>query len=249
MHSAMSRLMAFLGDRGASIAYAVIGVFFTLVPEEIFRYGIVPCSWSDTACVIVNRLIVCGIIFSITKCCYYCYLGNRNSVTISDRTFSIKIEYADLLEIKGGLKVVSFDECFNTNVGERPEDVKPGSICGQYLTKYPIDDMQRLIKMAAINPSGKSLFNNLTSYDPGVIIQRGEFLLMSFAKLNDKGLGFFTYNEYLNCLNLMWKEIDCYHGTHDVYVPVLGSRIVRFDRELTQGPVGYYDFILPFESL
>ena len=57
---------------------------------------------------------------------------------------------------------------------------------------------------------------------------------MSFTKLNQHGLGEMTYTQYLECLQTLWEQIDIYHGTKDVYVPVLGSQIVRFERDLTQ---------------
>ena len=57
---------------------------------------------------------------------------------------------------------------------------------------------------------------------------------MAFAKLDRYGLGQMTYEQYIECLNNLWVQIDRYHGTDDVYIPVLGSHITRFDRELTQ---------------
>ena len=60
------------------------------------------------------------------------------------------------------------------------------------------------------------------------------FLLMAFAKLDKNGLGHLSYDEYIECLNKLWEQIDIYHGTSDVYMPILGSKITRFDKELTQ---------------
>ena len=57
---------------------------------------------------------------------------------------------------------------------------------------------------------------------------------MAFAKLDRDGLGHLTYEEYIGCLNMLWQQIDMYHGTCDVYIPILGSKITRFDKELTQ---------------
>lgn len=57
---------------------------------------------------------------------------------------------------------------------------------------------------------------------------------MAFARLDKAGLGKLTYEEYLECLERLWKETDLYHGTEDVYLPVLGSNITRIDKDLTQ---------------
>ena len=136
--------------------------------------------------------------------------------------------------INDGVKVINFDECFTTTVGNRPEDIKPASVCGQYLQKYPISDMQNLISDAGITPVGKSLFAQKDKYAHGTIIRRGDFLLMAFAKLDRDGRGILTYDKYLDCLEKVWEQIDLHHGTDDVYLPILGSRITRFEREFSQ---------------
>lgn len=219
---------------GTAIAGAIISAVFTVVPEEFFKFGIFNCNWSDTAIVFTNRLIVCVAVFFFACIGYYFYLKLRKAVEISDKAFSIKIEFKDLFSIPNGRKVIHFDECFTTTVGDRPMDIKPNSVCGQYLAKYPIEDMQSLIESAGLQPVGIAQCNNKPKYASGIIIPRGEYLLMAFAKLDKDGLGKMTYAQYVDCLDKLWQQLDLYHGTDDVYLPVLGSQITRFDRELTQ---------------
>ena len=59
---------------------------------------------------------------------------------------------------------------------------------------------------------------------------------MAFAQLDEEGKGkFFSHEEFLNCLSVLWKEIDKYYGQKDVCIPVLGSGITRMnDSSLTQ---------------
>lgn len=58
-------------------------------------------------------------------------------------------------------KVIPFDECFTTSVGNLPSDIKPTSICGQYLEKNPQIDMQSLIDSAQLKPSkSRSKYQN-----------------------------------------------------------------------------------------
>ena len=72
------------------------------------------------------------------------------------------------------------------------------------------------------------------SYELGTIVPHNDHFLMAFTKLDQDGLSRMTYNQYLECLNNLWMQIDKFHGTDDVYIPVLGSMITRFDKELTQ---------------
>ena len=220
--------------KGCVLAGGIISAVFTIVPEEYFQCGIVTCNWPDATIVFINRLFFCAAVIILACVGYYCYLKLRRAVSISDRTFLLKIEYKDLYKVKNGKKVINFDECFSVNVGRKPEDIKPGSVCGQYLEKHPIDDMQSLIQASGIQSYGVSLYNNKPKYISGTIIPKDDFFLMAFAKLDENGLGRMSYVEYLDCLDKLWEQIDLYHGTEDVYLPILGSGITRFDKELSQ---------------
>ena len=223
----------FIG-KGGTWAYVIMSGVLAFVPEEVFKYGIIHCEWSDTVIVIVNRLLLFLFLFSASNIIWYCSRKYRRSVTLSDRVITIKVEYGDICSIATGRKVINFDECFTTAVGDRPEEVKPDSVCGQYLKKYPIENMVTLLSQAGINPKGKSKFEGKNSYEPGILLPRDDYYLMAFAKLDRDGRGFHTYESYLRCLDKLWEQIDLYHGTDDVYIPVLGSRITRFEKDLTQ---------------
>ena len=220
--------------KAIAVAGGIISAIFTIVPEDIFKYGIVACNWPDAVVVCANRLIVCAVVIALSYLGYYLYFTYRRSVTISEKSNTIKVEYKNLFKVKKGKKVINFDECFSTTVGSNPENVKPGSVCGQYLAKHPINDMSDLIKSAGIQPTGESRYNSTPSYTSGTLIPKDDYLLMAFAKLDEQGLGRMTYDEYLDCLDKLWEQIDLYHGTDDVYLPILGSRITRFDKDLTQ---------------
>ena len=56
---------------------------------------------------------------------------------------------------------------------------------------------------------------------------------MAFAKLDEDGRGyFFSWDEYLHYLSILWNEIDKYFGQKDVRIPILGSGITRFGNKL-----------------
>ena len=232
----MNKIIKILKNDGSTIAFAIISALFTLIPEDAFTFGCIQCDWSLTAIIFTNRIIVCVVIFALANFVYYCYKKHRQSVSLSGKDYSVSIEYGNLFNIKQGWKVINFDECYSTNVGQNPEDIKPNSVCGQYLAQYPIkdDEMQALLSQAKVQPIGVSQCNNKPKYQSGTIVPLNDFFLMAFAKLNEKGLGGMTYEQYLDCLDTLWQQIDMYHGTEDVYIPILGSNITRFDKELSQ---------------
>lgn len=220
--------------KGCAVAGALISALFTVVPEDAFKCRFIGCNLSDTAIIVTNRVIVCIVVLALSIIGCYIYRCIRCSVKINNKTFRIKVVYKNLFKAKKGKKVINFDECFSTNVGDKTEDIKPRSICGQYLTQNPSQDIQGIINKAGVQPNGVSKFKSKNAYTPGTIIPNGDYLLMAFAKLDEKGKGNLTYEEYLDCLNVLWEQIDCHHGTDDVYIPILGSGIIRLGKDLTQ---------------
>lgn len=221
----------------SSVAFTVTTGIFTFVPETIFEkyrvFCVIPCAYNA----LVNRLLTLIVVFLLSVIFSSLWYRFRKSVTVKGPNYSIKIEYGDLFEMQECKKVIPFDECFTTHIGDLPSDINPKSICGQYLKCNPIDDMQALINRAQLHPSeGKSAFQEQVRYKSGSIVPHEKFLLMSFAKLDEVGLGgFSSYDEYLDCLSLLWKELDKHYGQMDVCIPILGSGVTRlWDSNLTQ---------------
>ena len=155
----------------------------------------------------------------------------RNKVSIKGNNYKITVEYGDLLKMKKCKKIINFDECFSTHVGTAPADIKPTSICGQYLTANPNLNIQLLLSNSHLKPlKSKSKYQGKERYESGRIVPNGDDLLLAFAKLDKNGLGrFFTRDEYLECLSVLWEEIDKHYGQQDVCIPILGAGLTRFD--------------------
>ncbi len=231
----MSKLKRLLINKGSSISYAIITAIFTILPEECFKFFLINENWSETANVVIQRIVVCVVIFVVTNWLYGVHCKKRKKVTISGKNFKIQVEYGNLLDVLDSKVIINFDECYTTNVGAEPGDIKPDSICGQFLKNHQINDIKSLIEKTGVKPTkGKSQYKGLDKYVPGTIVPYGDYLLMAFTKLDSYGLGRLTYEEYLECLNLLWKQIDIWHGTSDVYMPLLGGYITRFEKDLTQ---------------
>lgn len=234
----MKKLKQIFLNTGSSAAYVVLTALFTVIPDNCFLLWKMNDGWTDAVNILINRLLVCVFIFFIANVIYYCYRKNRKRVQITGNNYLIQIEYGDLLSISGGKIVINADECFTTDVGNMPACIKPNSVYGQYLNKNLGDlknNKTRLLKEYKIRPiEGKSEYKDKSRYAPGTIIPLHQFLIMAFAKLDKKGRGYLTYTDYLDCLNTLWEQIDLYHGTDDVYLPILGSKITNLDRDLNQ---------------
>ena len=211
-------------------ALSIITVVFTVVPETIFG----KCKLLPNACdevnVVLTRVLAFIPILVLSIIINHLYFCCRRSIRIKGNNYSIQVKYGDLFKMHACKKVISFDECFTTSIGELPSQIKPTSICGQYLANYPIQDMQILINNAQLKPvKSKSKYKSKERYESGKLIPNGDFLLMAFAKLDEDGLGRMTRDEFLDCLSTLWKEIDKHYAQKDVCISILGSGITRMD--------------------
>lgn len=228
--------------RGLLGSFAAFSVIITFLSESIFSNcciikkemieNIKCLSWINAeACnITIMKLAVFGILF-VVAFIISCVYSRTRKVKIEGNNYSIVIEYGDLLEKKDCQRIITFDECYTTTIGTGPSDIKKDTVCGQYLTKYPNLDIKALITASGIKPCRrKSKYKNSTCYEPGTILANGDDLLMAFTKLEPNGKSMkFTVEEYLKCLSLLWKEIDNNYNNKDVYLPVLGSGVARFE--------------------
>lgn len=230
-----------LFKKSFSYTFAIISAVFTIVPEAVFKkIMLIPkepfkhfiCKYITVSeiNVIINHILFVAIIWCIVTIIYGSYLYFRKKIIIKGDNYKIIVEYEDLFKIKNCKKVINFDECFSTNIGDAPSEIKSASICGQYLKNNPNLDIQSLIYNSQLCPlKSKSKYKSKERYELGRIVPNGEYLLLAFTKLDKKGLARLTRDEYLNCLKILWEEIDTYYCQKDVAIPILGSGLTRFN--------------------
>lgn len=225
-----------------SWAFGIVTAVFTIVPESVF--GIITWIPEKTIAsvkvfqavpsevnIVVTRLVFFLLVWALVFVLFSLIFWLRPFIDIKGDNYTLRVEYGDLLKKKICRRVISFDECFSTNVGNGPGDIKPTSICGQYLVQHPEIDLHKLIDDAKLKPQKKkSEYENRPRYQSGTIVPNGDDLLMAFAPLDENGRGvFLSRDDYLACLNTLWKEIDKYYGQKDVCIPLLGAGLTRFE--------------------
>jgi len=213
----------------ATIAVSVFSFVLTVIPEDMFKCIKLLKNFSNGLNIIFNRTILFLLFFLLTMILYKICISMKWWRTIKGKNYTIVVRYKDIFKIKSCKKVIPFDECYTTEVGEAPGEIKPTSICGQYLTKYSDINVQELIEYAKLKSKGKSKYKNKDKYESGVLVPNQDYLLLSFAKLDKEGLGRMTRHELIDCLALLWLEINKHYGQQDVCIPILGSGITRMD--------------------
>lgn len=216
--------------RSNTWAFGIISAIFTFVPETILEKYKLSTDYSDELNIILIRILIFIIVFISSIIINMLYLQFRRKVCIKGHNYSIYIKYGNLFKMRNCKKVIPFDECFTTSVGNRPSDINPDSICGQYLKENPIQDIKRLIDNIQLVPAkSKSKYQSKECYTSGKLVPNGDDLLLAFAKLDKDGLGRLSREEYIDCLSVLWKEIDKYYGQRDVCIPILGSGVTRIN--------------------
>ena len=205
---------------------------FAFIPESVFTQGFISVDYSPEWIIICNRLLTLLAVTILLGSVAFLYYICRRSVTICGNNYKIVVEYGDIFAKGDCNKVISFDECYSTKVGNNPDEIKAGSICGQFLMKFADVDFDNVVRNSGVKCSRRhSECHKQECYERGTIIPYEDYLLMAFAKLDANGCGFLSREEYLQCLDKMWKEIDIHYAMRSVAIPILGSGITRFNDE------------------
>lgn len=216
----------------------IITLAFTLLPESVFKEYVlidIPLLLDnpDTQNVLINRLLAIVVICIVVFVFMLLYLKFKKTCSIENSiyNYSITVERGDIFKQKNCKIVIAFDECFTTKIGDSIGDIKPNSICGQYLAQHTDLDINDLIIKSGRKPVGKSKYKQRPKYKIGTVLQNGDDLLLAFTRLDEEGRGRLTKKEYIKCLDLLWKEIAQYTDSNekDICMPILGSGITLFE--------------------
>lgn len=219
-----------------STTFAIFSGCLSFIPQDCFT-TLWSCTeqgsyWGET----INKLLLLLAIGTLTGITMFLWRYFRQRITIKGYNYEINIEFGDILDVKNCKKVINFDECFSTEIGRLPHQIKPTSICGQFLSKHTNLNLPSIIDSIGLKPSKKhSEYAGKVCYPSGSLLPHNEYLLMAFGKLNSDGRVNMTRKEYTDSLSKLWQEIDKYFDQSDVAIPVLGAGITRFkDTSLNQ---------------
>lgn len=160
-------------------------------------------------------------------------LLDKMKLSINNSTVTIKV--GDIFE-ESGLKVIAFNEYFDTQVDNKIISEK--TLNGIYL-KSKIEDVNALDELIEqdehLNSDGIKIDPNKTRiqgkkdrYKLGTIFQHDEYLLTAFSKFDNKNRANLHMNDYINFLLNFWNEVDIVYNGRSIVIPLLGSGLTRF---------------------
>lgn len=182
--------------------------------------------------------IYAGIIFATFLIIIYIVLwvcANRlKCIELTINNSKVIVKVGNLFQ-EEGLKVIAFNEYFDTLVNE--EVISSSSLNGQFIKQYVLDvdaldmairDSKHLSSPDRIRENNVARTQGKTQkYELGSIYKHDEYLLTSFSRFDKDNRAFLTMIDYINCLLNFWNEVDIVYANRSVIVPLLGTGITR----------------------
>lgn len=206
--------------------WSVIAVVSTLIAFVLLFYDIPEDCKKVTGLSSVLLIVIICIYFWISA-------NNLTKIEVNIDGSNVRIMIGDLFE-QEGLKVIAFNEYFDTHVDDVV--IAKNSLNGLYINKFYGNDFKKLDNLISgyqfdrnylceINDDRK--FGKKQKYKLGTICKIDDYILTAFAKFNDYNEARLTMPEYLGFLIQFWDEINRVYAQKTVSVPIFGSGITR----------------------
>ena len=175
-----------------------------------------------------------GIVCFIILLGIYSYLwykaNNMNSVSLNINETVIDIEIGDIFN-ETGIKVIPFNEYFDTIIDD--VIISKNSLNGIFINKILNEkrvNLEELNKKISINHNRKK--GKKIKYKLGTIFEYDDYFLTAMTKFDNDNRAKISQKEFLEFLLEFWENIDIKYNNRKIIVPLLGSGITRFERNI-----------------
>lgn len=177
-----------------------------------------------------------GIMFIVMMITIYfgmwIYANRLKFTNLKINNSEVDVKIGDIFQ-EGGLKVIAFNEYFDTLVNE---DVIASSTLNGKFIKQHIEDVdaldnailesKHLLRRKLENDTNRTQ-GKTQKYRLGSIFVYDDYLLTAFTKFDEDNRAYLTITDYINCLLNFWNEVDIVYANRSVVIPLLGTGITR----------------------
>lgn len=181
----------------------------------------------------------CGfafIIFAIFLYILIWVLANfTKKVSLFINNSNVDISFGDIFKEEGDgiLKVIAFNEYFDTKVDEKI--IASNSLNGKFINRYndKIEEIEQaisndlLLKNRIVSENENRLYGKKIKFKLGTVVPYKNFLLVAFSHFDENNRAYLSMTDLLSCLIDLWNEIDRVYAGRTVILPLLGSGITR----------------------
>lgn len=167
-------------------------------------------------------LVITGLVAVVT------YARSRNGASVSIGGTDVEIKVGDLFAC-GGVRVIPFDEYFDTQVDDRV--ISRNSLNGIFVERYADwETLQRTVAEAQPSVVGEpEVVGDRLRYPLGTVKAYGDYALLAFAHMDETHRAHLGRGQYEDCLRNMWADLNRMYAGRMVVLPLLGSGITRFE--------------------
>lgn len=185
-----------------------------------------------------EKTLTFNILIAIVLYLYLFFKANtQKKLYLKINKIETEIRIGNIFNEKG-LKVISFNEYFDTEVDEKIITSK--SLNGQFLNRRDlvtdINQLDELLrkemdkcKIKKTKKDSKKINNKSRYYLGSIFKYKNEYLLTTFSKFNNNNEAYLELKDYYLFLENFWKEISKNYAGNNIIIPLLGSGITRLD--------------------
>ena len=178
-------------------------------------------------------------LFALLVVVYVCVLVAANTskkVELKINGNDVHVKTGDLFEQNGHLKLIPFNEHFDTKVDD--VIISATSLNGIYINRFfegaekelarriaSDSRLKRVVTVVETPHKGRSRM----TYPLGTIHKEDDFLLLAFSKFNQDNEAYLDNKDLWECLINMWREIGITHAGKSIDMPLVGSGITRLE--------------------
>ncbi len=162
------------------------------------------------------------------------YRANKlSNISINIDGSTVNIKCGDLF-LEDGLKVISFNEYFDTIVDDKI--ISNTSLNGIFINEYfkdKVTDLDEIIRQESndddiiSNDVLRQNGGNRIKYRLSTSIVYKDFVLTAFTKFDEQNRAVLTMPEYIEFLINFWDKVNGIYAKRAVSVPIFGSGITR----------------------
>lgn len=187
----------------------------------------------------INFLAVTLVILLVYYVIAWIFAKRQKRVTLKFGESNVDVYFGDIFQSKkDDLKVISFNEYFDTKMDEQTQIISPGTINGKFIEKnkkniFELDEIfekdDHLNEKMFININKERKIGKKKRYHLGALVKLPDnYLAVAGSKFDKDNKANISMREYIGFLLTFWSEVDRIYNNQSVVIPVFGSGVLRF---------------------
>ncbi|HEQ3553892.1 macro domain-containing protein [Enterococcus faecalis] len=163
----------------------------------------------------------------------------QKEITLHFGESIVEVYFGDIFQSEEeDLKIISFNEYFDTEMGDNTKIISPGTINGKFIemNKDKIPQFDKIIaedeylnSEMLLETVNERKHGKKNKYKLGSLVNLSDnYFAVAASKFDKDNKANITMREYIGFLLTLWSEVDRIYNNRSIVIPVFGSNILRF---------------------